>query len=324
MSSGSTTPFDGLEPHKNVSWLMWRGKHTLPQTWSRLWQRAPWMTLLSGLTSEPSMLARGVDAWISSWVGTTASPSPWPAPRWAPQTPATAGPTSLGSSRSANPPSASSRTSVLICPTGLLSSPATSKLWVSKLRAHCLRRRKSAPRTDASASSSLLPTPTASAYGSSNNGQRSDGTAFALAGKQSLMTMARTGNWPTPMASDWKQSGSEAELARKSPSLPAAVASQESRTEWATPTVKGNYARPRPSNPKEGAGLATQVGGQLNVAWVEWLLGWPIGWTGFASVATASYPRKLPKQSSSSGKLSRNTSKALLTSLTVKAEEPTP
>ena len=207
-----------------------------------------------------------------------------------------------------------------------------------------------------SASSSLLPTPTASAYGTSNNGQRSDGTAFALAGKQSLMTMARTGNWPTPMASDWKQSGSEAELARKSPSLPAAVAAQEmwptptstlgtngglvtpskareggtltealsAHTEWATPTVKGNYARPRPSNPKEGAGLATQVGGQLNVAWVEWLLGWPIGWTGFASVATASYPRKLPKRSSSSGKRSRNTSKALLTSLTVEAEEPTP
>jgi hypothetical protein len=25
--------------------------------------------------------------------------------------------------------------------------------------------------------------------------------------------------------------------------------------------------------------LATQDGGQLNQMWVEWLMGWPIGWT---------------------------------------------
>jgi len=57
---------------------------------------------------------------------------------------------------------------------------------------------------------SLLPTPTATQYGTTNNGKRSDGTTFATAGTPSLSTL---------------------------------------------------------------------VGGPLNPQWIEWLMGWPIGWT---------------------------------------------
>jgi hypothetical protein len=57
---------------------------------------------------------------------------------------------------------------------------------------------------------SLLPTPTATQYGTTNNGKRSDGTTFATAGTPSLSTLA---------------------------------------------------------------------GGPLSPDWVEWLMGWPIGWT---------------------------------------------
>lgn len=32
--------------------------------------------------------------------------------------------------------------------------------------------------------------------------------------------------------------------------------------------------------------LSEQVGGQLNPPWVEWLMGWPIGWTGLEPLAT--------------------------------------
>jgi len=53
------------------------------------------------------------------------------------------------------------------------------------------------------------------------------------------------------------------------------------RTQWATPTVKGNYNR-RGASAKSGDGLATQAGGVLNPEWVEWLMGWPIGWSGLA------------------------------------------
>jgi hypothetical protein len=78
---------------------------------------------------------------------------------------------------------------------------------------------------------------------------------------------------------------------------------------WPTPTMCGNYNRkgasatsgdglatavsrwptPTAHNAKEGAypaeytlntpTLASRVGGQLNPLWVEWLMGWPIGWT---------------------------------------------
>jgi hypothetical protein len=47
---------------------------------------------------------------------------------------------------------------------------------------------------------------------------------------------------------------------------------------WPTPTVCGNYNR-KGASKTSGDGLATAVGGTLNPAWVEWLMGWPIGWT---------------------------------------------
>jgi hypothetical protein len=49
--------------------------------------------------------------------------------------------------------------------------------------------------------------------------------------------------WPTPVSRMWKDSGSPSEYNRNE--VP----------------------------------LAAQVGGQLNPTWVEWLMGWPLGWT---------------------------------------------
>ena len=50
---------------------------------------------------------------------------------------------------------------------------------------------------------------------------------------------------------------------------------------WPTPKSSPSgpdYARRN----REGSGgddLATQIGGQLNPMWVEWLMGFPLGWT---------------------------------------------
>lgn len=323
MSSASTRPYDASAPPPAAPSVLWRGKPMQPRTWSRLWKREPWIRHLSGLTSAPSALSRGVDAWIASLEATPASLSASPGKAKALQTPATCGPTSPASSPSASPPCASSKTSPTILDTASMKSPATSKKWVSTLRRHCGQRRKQALLTAARGSSSLLPTPTAAAYGSSQNGQRPDGTTYSQAGKPILQTMARNVTWPTPMARDHKSGRGPASAARNSPNLPAAVLQAErpaghavkpwptptaslgtnggrvtpskareggtltealsARTEWATPTVKGNYARPRPSNPKEGSGLATQVGGQLNPQWVGALMGWPHSWTAAAT-----------------------------------------
>lgn len=122
--------------------------------------------------------------------------------------------------------------------------------------------------TNAIACGSSLPTPTASSYGTRNNGKRGDGSTFKTAGAPSLSTMARRDMWPTP-------------------------------------TVKGNYARAgrHPDRPsKEGNGLATEVWiqtgtrGPLNPRWVEWLMGWPMGATGCEPLETDKFRSWLRSQ----------------------------
>jgi DNA (cytosine-5)-methyltransferase 1 len=86
---------------------------------------------------------------------------------------------------------------------------------------------------------------------------------------------------------------------------------------WPTPTVCGNYNR-KGASATSGDGLATavakyqtpvarmwkdnglspgelarnsptlasQAGGPLNPTWVEWLMGWPLGWTDLKPSAT--------------------------------------
>jgi len=86
---------------------------------------------------------------------------------------------------------------------------------------------------------------------------------------------------------------------------------------WPTPTVCGNHNR-KGASPTSGDGLATavlkvatptardwksgkasqathdrnsrplseQIGGSLNPTWVEWLMGWPLGWTDLDPLAT--------------------------------------
>ena len=85
----------------------------------------------------------------------------------------------------------------------------------------------------------LWPTPTTPTGG----GERSK----ARAGTGSLAYMARTGKlWPTASASDWKGSS------------------------------KAGQRRGQLTDPAMGA---IPAGGQLNPTWVEWLMGWPLGWT---------------------------------------------
>jgi len=65
--------------------------------------------------------------------------------------------------------------------------------------------------------------------------------------------------WPTPVQRMYKDSGSPSEYARNE--IP----------------------------------LAAQVGGQLNPTWVEWLMGWPAGWSDLKPLETDKSPFVLPK-----------------------------
>jgi hypothetical protein len=91
------------------------------------------------------------------------------------------------------------------------------------------------------------------------------------------------GMWPTPSARDWK--GPPGRGTRKRGGRMASLSLAVNR--WPTPTTKDNRYTSRASKEKYSAGptLSEKVGGKLNPNWVEWLMGWPIGWTALEPLA---------------------------------------
>jgi hypothetical protein len=84
-------------------------------------------------------------------------------------------------------------------------------------------------------------------------------------GGDDLATAVARGNWPTPTAGDCRGSGS------------AAYSTESGRHSGTTLT--------------DAAVRAGHHGGQLNPTWVEWLMGFPSGWTAYAASATGSCPK---------------------------------
>lgn len=91
--------------------------------------------------------------------------------------------------------------------------------------------------------------------------------------------------WPTPIAGQCgmtaKTSGRPIE---KSTHLSTQVYLAEMERRWPTPRVGGSKGS-SPSGVKHGD-LAARVGGQLNPTWVEWLMGFPPGWTDLTASET--------------------------------------
>lgn len=122
-----------------------------------------------------------------------------------------------------------------------------------------------------------------------------------------LINATGCGYWRTSTVNDAKNSTLPPSQIKRS-SLVGQLMSQ-----WPTPTVHGNYNR-KGASATSGDGLATAVrmwptplsqdsrhalrdrgkyklgemiagqtgGGRLNPMWVEWLMGWPLGWTDYA------------------------------------------
>jgi hypothetical protein len=56
---------------------------------------------------------------------------------------------------------------------------------------------------------------------------------------------------------------------------------------WPTPTAHNAKETNAPSEASRNTPtLAAQAGGKLNPTWVEWLMGWPLGWTDLKSLVT--------------------------------------
>lgn len=96
--------------------------------------------------------------------------------------------------------------------------------------------------------------------------------------------------WPTPLASDSKGSlgnfrgdgKPKTNLAKEVKVFPTPTAN-----DYRTGYGETEAARLRMEHPR-GKPLRDQVspGGQLNPTWVEWLMGWPLGWTDLKPLAT--------------------------------------
>ena len=266
-----------------------KGKPMQPRYWLRVWKTESWIRRLSGVTCDPSTAAHGVAAWISSLQATRANPSAAPASDSGPPTPDTCGPTSPASSTSASPGSCSARTSALICGTASTSSPETWKAWATALRRHCAQRRNTARGTSASAysGSQLLPTPTAQSYGSNQGG------AAGRTGpvRHGLQSMAKAGLWPTPTTGDAKGART---YAGGNLTLVGAAVPKSTAQLWPTPTAAdGGGGLGHAKSAQGGPNLRTTAGGSLNPPWVEWLMGWPEGWTDSEQSVTESYRKWL-------------------------------
>jgi len=133
-------------------------------------------------------------------------------------------------------------------------------------------------------SSCSLPTPTASQYGSSQNGINGKGGANERpsAGTPSLYQMAARGMLPTPLATDHKQSGTSGNWTKES-------------GRNAGTTLTDATRRP--------GGRASSEGLRLSPLFVEWMMGLPEGWTmphgtsGSISSATELSRKQLPELS---------------------------
>ena len=118
----------------------------------------------------------------------------------------------------------------------------------------------------------MWPTPTASTGGPEPEGKTG----------RKLSTMVKM--WPTPhgFSKDGKSNGpSGNELER---AVNQSFATPNARDWKDSGPTQGNRKSPN---------LGTQVGGSLNPPWVEWLMGWPIGWTDLKPLETAKYQQWL-------------------------------
>ena len=127
------------------------------------------------------------------------------------------------------------------------------------------------------------------------NGELTEAEASIMARRDVKEGQGKVPKWPTP---DTSAGGSgPSQLQRNQPRLQDAV-------KWATPQSR-DWKEQRLSaaiamqNEKIGASkslprqLSSEhpelIGGQLNPTWVEWLMGWPLGWTDCAVSATVKF-----------------------------------
>jgi hypothetical protein len=112
-------------------------------------------------------------------------------------------------------------------------------------------------------------------------------------GKQFMLCHA-VRMWPTPRANKTSDENEESWLVRNAKghvSTPPLALAVKLATPQARDFRTGQTSRWE--NPDRTRNLNDQIGGQLNPTWVEWLMGWPLGWTDLRHSATDKFQQWL-------------------------------
>lgn len=211
-------------PSTTAAYVLLNGKPTRRPAFWRGWKKRPWARRLSGMTLPHSILAHGLDSWISSLWATRASPIHARGKSMAEVTRAISGLTEGGLFASLNRGLSGEKMLMTASPLILSTSRRTWKQTVTALRQESLARRKLARRILENVFSSWpnWPTPnTIDQKGGTRNGRG-----------QTQLCHAVKNNWPTPAAAQAKQ-GQNSPDGIRGQTLVGAARGQN----WATPTT---------------------------------------------------------------------------------------
>jgi len=108
--------------------------------------------------------------------------------------------------------------------------------------------------------------------------------------------------WPTPTKSDGSGGVGHSPNCQGGMNLRTAVRRESQRETFPTPTVNDSKNNNPPSQAlRNTPPLNVVVGGSLNPAWVEWLMGWPLGWTDLHASATDRFRQWCASHGAASG-----------------------
>ena len=244
---------------------------------------------------------------------TPASHSAWPGSKEAQRMTATSGRKCSAYYRRSGPVGSFARMFMAMCPWDSTKCYLTWKVKATPRNHLLFQLAPSMPRTEGT-DSGLLPTKTASSYGTqkSREGNRSRPSLETMARTGLIHTPTATANqaspsmvekgsgwWTTPTTMDYLPPRSPealkrlAEGVRKGRTRPGTLREQtnpESCRMWGTPRAS-EYKGTGPLGSKSHIHAVKkgylvgqvqekeQITGKLNPQWVEWLMGYPVGWT---------------------------------------------
>lgn len=309
-SSASTSPSaSGTAPFVTSS-----GKPTpRPLSWHG-WRTRPWIRLLCGTTSSPLTAARGVERWTSSLRDSRVNRGASQESAQAPPTIDGSGPTSPASSPRSSRRSSTSKTSqasfAMASPSCWRTLPGSGSMRSGTV----FERATLGRRTGASGSSSSRTTPavdlgwpTPTSHDSEGSGRSARAEASSRHGGKPHDLQVAVRLWPTPRANAdtgpdicARQGGATLQTAA------AALYPTPNARDWKGPDLssrhggaslshftetgeRSHHSRQVPETPRRGP-RSSDTGPtsrpRLNPEFVDWLMGWPPGWTACAPLET--------------------------------------